>query len=198
MLGALSVYRSTDTSTETTAPLADSSIHDQMVKTCPLVDHTHLKFVNVGYSGSLNFLLSPESRCYSWLGSDPVTSAATVLEKWSRTFRSAGIDGVSCSMCQSTVLLKDKTRLRDIRNMPGSSFLARRLSWHYASLTLTPGMIKWILVQPLISYYLSIMWKFSTFVFNKVVWLQEWGEAENVYMAYDFGNFFIYLPKVIN
>src|SRR6218665_65539 len=57
MLGAQSVPRSTDTSAETTAPLADTSIHDQLVKACPLVDQTRFKFVDVSYSGWVNFLL---------------------------------------------------------------------------------------------------------------------------------------------
>src|SRR6218665_3697380 len=47
MLGAQRVPRSTDTSAETTAPLADSSIHDQLVKACPLVDQTRFHFVDV-------------------------------------------------------------------------------------------------------------------------------------------------------
>src|SRR6218665_1410936 len=35
----------------------DSSIHDRLVKAFPLVDQTHFKFVDVSYSGSVNFLL---------------------------------------------------------------------------------------------------------------------------------------------
>jgi len=56
MLGVQSVPRSTDTSAETTAPMADSSIHD------------------------LNFLLqyTPDA---SRPGLDPMNSAATVLEE---------------------------------------------------------------------------------------------------------------------
>jgi len=57
MLGAQSVLRYTNTSTETKAPLADSSIHDLLVKACPLVDQTRSKFVGVSYSGWVNFLL---------------------------------------------------------------------------------------------------------------------------------------------
>ena len=56
MLGAQSVSSSTDTSAETTTPLA-SSIHDQLVKACPLVDQTRFKFVDVSYSGWANFIL---------------------------------------------------------------------------------------------------------------------------------------------
>src|SRR6218665_1094035 len=42
---------------ETTTPLVDSSIHDRVVKACPLVDKTRFKFVDVSNSGSVNFLL---------------------------------------------------------------------------------------------------------------------------------------------
>ena len=49
MLGAQGMPRSTDISAETMAPLADSSIHDQLAKVCPLVDQTRLKFVSVSY-----------------------------------------------------------------------------------------------------------------------------------------------------
>src|SRR6218665_1305936 len=88
MLGAQSVPRFTDTSAETTAPpaaIAESTI-DCMVKASPLIHQTHFKFVDVSYSASVNFLLRykayiPESRCYNRLGSDPVNSATTVLEK---------------------------------------------------------------------------------------------------------------------
>ena len=48
---------STDTSAETTAPLADSSIHDRLDKAPPLVDETHIKFADASYCGSVNFLL---------------------------------------------------------------------------------------------------------------------------------------------
>ena len=57
MLDAQSVPCSTDTSPETTAPLADSSIHDRLVKASPFVDQALFKFVDVSYSGSVNFLL---------------------------------------------------------------------------------------------------------------------------------------------
>ena len=57
MLGAQSVPRSTDTSAETTLPMADSSIHDRLDKASPLVDQTHIKFADVSYCGSINFLL---------------------------------------------------------------------------------------------------------------------------------------------
>jgi len=43
------------------------------------------------------------------------------------------------------------------------------------------------------------MWKFSTFVFNKVVRWYESGEVENVYIsiiAYNFSYFFLYLQKI--
>jgi len=57
MLGAQSVPRSTDTSAETTAPLADSSIHDRLDKVSPFVDQTHIKFADVSYCGWVNLLL---------------------------------------------------------------------------------------------------------------------------------------------
>ena len=61
MLGDKSAPRSTDTSAETTAPMADNSIHDrlQSIKASPLVDQTRFKFV-----GSVNFLLryTPEAQ----------------------------------------------------------------------------------------------------------------------------------------
>ena len=53
MLGAQSLPRSTDTSAETTAPMADSSIRDRLGKASPIVDQTHI----VSYCGSVNFLL---------------------------------------------------------------------------------------------------------------------------------------------
>ena len=42
------------------------------------------------------------------------------------------------------------------------------------------------------------MWQFETPVFNKVVRWHRLGEVENVYVAYDFSHFAIYLPKLIN
>ena len=81
MLDDQSVPRSTDTSADTTASLDDSSIHDRLDKASPLVDLKHIKFVDVSYCGSVNFLPTVHSRFYGRLGSDPVNSAATVLEK---------------------------------------------------------------------------------------------------------------------
>jgi len=34
-------------------------------------------------------------------------------------------------------------------------------------------------------------------VFNEVVWWRRLGEVENVYVAYNFSHFVIYLPKFI-
>jgi len=45
---------------------------------------------------------------------------------------------------------------------------------------------------------LIVMYKFSTFVLNKVVRCHEWGEVENVYIAYNFSDFVIYQPNIIN
>src|SRR6218665_596415 len=84
MLGAQSVPRSMDTSAETTAPLADCSIHNRLDKASPLIDQAHIKFADVSYCGSVNFLLQYIPCRYSnRLGSDPVNSAAIVLEKLS-------------------------------------------------------------------------------------------------------------------
>jgi len=41
MLGAQSVSRSTDTNTMTTAPLAENSIHNRLLKACSLVHQTN-------------------------------------------------------------------------------------------------------------------------------------------------------------
>ena len=57
MLCGQSVPRFPDTSAETTAPLADSIVHDRLDKASPLVDQTHIKFAVVSYCGSVNFLL---------------------------------------------------------------------------------------------------------------------------------------------
>ena len=68
MLGAQSAPRSTDASAETTAPLADSSIHDRLDKASPLVDQTHIKFADVSYCawiGKLSPAVGLHSRCYS-------------------------------------------------------------------------------------------------------------------------------------
>src|SRR6218665_2305970 len=57
MLDAQSESCSKDTRAEMTAPLADSSIHDRLDKSSPLVDQMHIKFANVSYGGSVNFIL---------------------------------------------------------------------------------------------------------------------------------------------
>src|SRR6218665_3813788 len=57
MLDDQGVPRSTYTSADTMAPLDDSSIHDRLDKVSPLVDQTHIKFADVSYCGSVNFLL---------------------------------------------------------------------------------------------------------------------------------------------
>jgi len=48
-----------------------------------------------------------------------------------------------------------------------------------------------------LTVFLRDIVKFSTFVFNKVVQWDEWGEVENVYIAYNFSYFVIYLPKIV-
>ena len=42
-----------------------------------------------------------------------------------------------------------------------------------------------------------VTWQFRTSVFNKVVQWRRFGEVENVYVAYNFSHFAIYLPKFI-
>ena len=79
MFGAQSVPRFTDTSAETTAPLADSNIHYRLDKSSPLVDQAHIKFADVSHLWIGKLSPAVHSRCYSRLGSDPVNSAATVL-----------------------------------------------------------------------------------------------------------------------
>jgi len=44
-------------SSQTTTPLADSGINDQLVKLRPLVDQTCFEFIDVSYFGAVNFLL---------------------------------------------------------------------------------------------------------------------------------------------
>jgi len=107
MLDAESVTSSTDTSAETMVLMADSSIHDRLVKlACPLVNQMRFKFVDVSYSGSVDFFLqyTPDA------------------------------------------IVERETPPCDIRNMSGSSFLARRLSRGYTSFTLTPGSIQYFCV----------------------------------------------------
>ena len=58
MLGAQGVPRSTDTNAETTTPLAAIAASTiDWSKPPPLVYQTHFKFVDVSYSGSVNFLM---------------------------------------------------------------------------------------------------------------------------------------------
>ena len=59
----------TDTSAQTTAPLADRRINDRLVELRPLVDETHFEFIDVSNFGAINFLLQntpdagPEMSC---------------------------------------------------------------------------------------------------------------------------------------
>src|SRR6218665_2709646 len=158
MLGAQGVPRSTDTSAETAAPLVDSNIHDRLDKASHLVDQTHIKFADVSYCGSVNFSCTTLQMLQSTAGfRSGEFGGHSVGEMKSGTFRSRKASVMACSMRQCTVQLKDKTPPWDIRNMSDSSFVARKLSRKNVPLTLTPGSIKWISVQPLISYYLSVM-----------------------------------------
>ena len=110
MRGAQSVLRSTDTSAETTASLADSSFHDRLDKASPLVDQTHIKFANVSYCRSVKFLLQYTADAIvdwiqNWLIWRP---QCWRNEVWHFSLQES--DGVACSMRQCTVLLKDKTQ----------------------------------------------------------------------------------------
>jgi len=46
----------TDTSAQTTAPLADRGISDRLVKLRPLVDETSFEFIDVSNFGAINFI----------------------------------------------------------------------------------------------------------------------------------------------
>src|SRR6218665_2548238 len=125
MLGDQSVPRSTDTIADTTAPLDDSSTHNRLHKASPLVDHTPIKFADVSYCGSVNFLLqyTPDAMV-DWVQIRLIRRQQCWRnEVWHLSLQEC--DGVACSMLQFTVLLKDKTPPWDIWNMSDSSFLAR-------------------------------------------------------------------------
>jgi len=148
MLGAQIVPSSSDTSAETTAPLADSSIHYRLDKASPLVDQMHIKFAEVSNCGSVNFLqqYTPEV-IVDWAKIRWIRRPQCWRNKvWHLSLQES--DGVACSMRQCTVLLNDKVPLWDIRNTSDSNFLARKLSWYYVPFTLTPGSIKRISVLP--------------------------------------------------
>ena len=122
MLGALSVPRSTNTSARRRATGRDSSIQDWLVKVSQLVDQTHFKFVDVSYSGLVNFFLHkayiPDAKVV-WVQIRWIRRP----QCWRNEVRHLSIqesDGVACSMRQCTVLLKDKTQLWDFRIMSGS------------------------------------------------------------------------------
>src|SRR6218665_2736714 len=134
MRGAQSVLRSTNTSAETTASLADSSIHDRLDKSSPLVDQTHIKFADVSYCRSIKFLLQyTADAIVDWVQNWLIWRPQCLRnEVWHLSLQDS--DGVSCSMCQCTVLLKDKTPPWEIRNMSG------------CGLIVFTGSIKWILV----------------------------------------------------
>jgi len=97
----------------------NSSIHDRPVKASPLVDQTHFKFVDVRYSGSVNFFLhkayTPDA-IFAWVQIQWIRQ----LQCWRNEVSHFSIrksDGLTCSMHQCIVLLKDKTPPWNIRNM---------------------------------------------------------------------------------
>src|SRR6218665_3719089 len=88
------------------APLASiaASRIDWLVKASQLIDQTHFKFVDVSYSGLVNFPLhkayTPD-RYYGRLGSDPVNSATTGLEKRSQVPFAPGERRCRCASAPS-------------------------------------------------------------------------------------------------
>ena len=56
---------------------------------------------------------------------------------------------------------------------------------------------KWISELPSFDTPTCVIYKFSTFVFNKVVRWDEWNEVGNVYMVQNCSYSVIYLPKII-
>ena len=128
VLEVCSAHTDTSAVSVTTTPLVDSSIHDRLVKACPLVDQshqTHFKLVDVSNSESVNFLLQ-------------YTPDAIVEGFRSGEFGGHSVEGMKsgtlCSMkatvsrARCTVLLENKNPHWDSQNRSGSSFWARRLS----------------------------------------------------------------------
>jgi len=98
----------TDTSAQTAALLADRSINDRLVELRPLVEETCFEFIDVSNFGAKNFLLQNTP--------DAVVDRVEVwrirrLQCWRYEVRCLLLqerDGVTCSMCRGTVLLKHK------------------------------------------------------------------------------------------
>jgi len=118
----------TDTSAQTAALLADRSINDRLVELRPLVEETCFEFIDVSNFGAKNFLLQNTP--------DAVVDRVEVwrirrLQCWRYEVRCLLLqerDGVTCSMCRGTVLLKHKKNSSwDNRHMSGSNFCPRRL-----------------------------------------------------------------------
>src|SRR6218665_137359 len=105
MLDAQSEPCSKDTRAEMTAPLqADSSIHDRLDKSSPLVDQMHIKFANVSYGGSVNFILQYTSDfIVDWVQNfrSGEFGGHSVGEMKSGTFRSCRKATVSRARCAS-------------------------------------------------------------------------------------------------
>src|SRR6218665_301045 len=118
MHAAQSVSRSTNTSADNDGATGrDSSIHDRLVKASPLVDQTHFKFVDVSFSGSVNFLLhkvyTPDA-IVVWIQIRLIRRP----QCWRNEVRHLSLqesEGVACSMRQCTILLKDNTKPWDFR-----------------------------------------------------------------------------------
>src|SRR6218665_3727245 len=95
----------TNTSTETTLPLGDSSIHDRLVKAFPLGDQTLSQFIHVSNSGWVNcFLRYTTDAMYTVLRSGEFVGHSVGGMKLS-TFR---FRNVTVPHAQCAVLSKDK------------------------------------------------------------------------------------------
>jgi len=109
-----------------------------------------------------------------------VNSSATVLEEWSRVPFTP--EKRRCRVLGAPSCRKTKTH-------PGISSMAvvsGQEDCHDSSLCLIhfdTRLDKWISVLPSFETLTCIMYKFSTFVLNKVMRWDEWGEVGNVYMV---------------
>ena len=185
MLWAQSVPCSTATSAETTAPLADSTIHDRLDKASPLVDQTHIKFADVSYCGSVNFLLqyTPDA-IVDWVQIRWIRRPQCWRnEVWHLSFKES--DG-GCREFDAPVHRPDERRNPTLgyREYVWQQFLGKQIVAIVCPIQFDTRLDKMDLIsmQPLISYYLSVMYKFSTFLFNKVLRWHQWGEVEKVYI----------------
>ena len=114
MLSAQSMPRSMDTIAEAMAPLANNSFHDHWSKRAQLSIRGILSRPTLTLAildGKLSLAVGLHSRCYSRLGSDPVNWRPLCwrYEVWHLSLQES--DGVTCSMRQCSILLKDIFRI---------------------------------------------------------------------------------------